>query len=203
MKKYLFISVMSFLCMCFVSCKEETIETETEISNNYQKKISYATKGFVLRSDQSTGLIYGAIDFQKLEEVSLNDESRDIVIWYDKKNDFIVMSPDADLFSVCFRNYVSTNKWTKFKNEGSWELISNNKNFLEFYAQKTITESEQVKAINLGVINMGYDEGTSYGTTLKPKNAAFFETKDGLKGLFVLQEILSDVVLVTLYVIYP
>lgn len=208
MKKYLFISVVSFMCMCFVSCKKETIlidptDPNKEYHYDTEANKSYLYKKLTFTFDENTDIAYGAIDVQKLEGVSMNDGARDIMIWYDKHNGFTIMSPDADFLSNCWSDYISTSKWTKFKNEGPLGISSYNyKSFLDPYAKKTISESELVKAKNLGD-QATYGVGTSYGTTLKLNDAAFFETYDGVKGILVLEELYSNAEVLSLYVILP
>lgn len=203
MKKCLFISAISILCMCLCfSCKKETILTDKDFYYDNETNNSYLYKKLTFEFDKETDIAYGAIDVQKLEDVTLNQGSRDIIIWYDKNNGFTVMSPDADFPSKFFSNYVSTSKWTKFKNEGPLGITSYNyKSFLDPYSRKTISESEMVKEKNLG--SYATYVGTSKGTTLKLNDATFFETYDGVKGILVLEELYSNAEVLSLYVILP
>ena len=194
MKKILFISFISVFCVCFNSCKKDEVYTVTgdDIYINNVTNKSYMYKSLTFTFDEKTDIAYGAIDVERLEDVSMNQGSRDIMLWYDKTYGFTIMSPDADFLSNRFSDYVSTSKWTKFKNEGAIGINSvNYRSYLDTYAKKSISESELVKSKNLGEQTL-YNVGTSYGTSLKLNDAAFFETYDGVKGILVLEELYSN-----------
>ena len=135
---------------------------------------------------------YGAIDVESQSLCGINDSERDFIVWYNQSDGIMLMSPDGKWLSSQFSNYATSKKYTKFVNLGPLKLSkSNYQTFLSNYAGKTILTSD--------LLSDSY--GGAKGSKAELGDAVFFETYDGVKGVFVLENVYAKTATYSLYVI--